>query len=537
MRSIALSPLAKAELLKEYSQSPHSKKQVLLEDWAQRIGCSKGGLRNAIYNNFSHKSRKVEFAPEKKAVLEIAASFVESAMCSRASTKVALSHVVKVLEASDRIPKGVIKSRELSLFMRTYRIGSAHKVTKRFRRNVPNALHHIDFSVSRVVRFAGSEMVQIRSDYTYENRPNDDRLRVWIGSVVDDASGLMFVKYYLSRGESTTLALKFLRDAWQPKSDYPFYGVPDAKYTDRAGWARTDEAVHLFDALGVENILASTPQAKGKVERKFRPIKEQFENLVIGRLARGSTLSLQKLNELALTFCKEQALKPHPRAETKLEYWRNYVPVLRFPDNFDELAYRKHEGMVRRGYITFEGKDYFAPAQTPDGTRVELLKLYGKLYIYMPGSRLSPARRLLLEEALLNSPVPVDFESERIRKSVSGKAKTLKPFSLSEAERILTNEIDPKIDWTPPPRTTSRRPQSPGIELLHENAQRDLLAKAVGPLGDLPDDIKTEFINPFCAQPHTRADVDIQAGRIMDALGNKPQIDIEELLRSTHESE
>ncbi len=538
MRPIALSPESFVKFTEEYRLASHCRKQTVLSEWAERANCSPGSLRNALYRGFIERPRQAEFTEEKRTLLIEAAAYVESIMSTSASTKIALSYLIETLEAAGRLPKGEIRSRELSLFMRTYRIGKKHRVTKRFRRSVPNGLHQIDFSVSDVLRFAGEDSVQIRSNYVYENRPNEDRLRVWIGLVVDDASGMIWARYYLSRGESTSLVIKFMRSAWESKPEYPFWGVPESIYVDQASWGKTEEISNLLEKIGVTKIPAppSSPWKKGKVEGGIRIIKQELEAVILNGMARGVQLSLDKVNGLLTDYCKTRSLKLHSAEKgTRLEYWRNFVPNLWFPSNYDELAFKKLYATVRRGYLTYQNKDYFAPELIKDGTKVELIKLDDRLYIYVPGTRYSPAKRLLLEEARENRPVPVYENSERMRRSVSERSKTVEPFTLDEVERVFDSKIPADMDWTPPPSTSGRKVEGPGLELMHENAQRDLLAEALGPLGDLPEQIRRELVDPFCSVPHSRIEIKRQTERILDALGEVSKVSIEEILRSNNE--
>jgi len=539
MRPISLSPQAFAKACEEYRSAGHGQKRGVLAKWAERAGCHPGSLRNAIRRGFITQPRSYNFTPEKKAILNIAATFMERRILSNQNKSIPVSVVIRSAEELGVIPPGAIKPRELSSYIRRHRLAPQHRVTGRFRRTEPNALHQIDFSVSRVLAYAGEGRVQIRSNFKipYENRPDDVRKRVWLGCLVDDASGVMFAQYFLSRGEDTSLAIEFMQEAWRRKEDYPFWGVPRATYGDQVSWGKTEEIKHLLEKLGTRQILTppGQPWKKGKVERSFRPVKEEFEVFKIGSLARGTMLSLIQVNEMLAKFCMKLNLRQHPSGkETRLDYWLNHVGDLWFPENFRELAYKHLKATVRRGYIQYDKKTYWAPPEIPDGERVELIELDGKLYIYRPGTKFRPAQRLLLQEAGLNLAPPVDAESVAIREQI--EQIHIPSASVSEVEGVLASYIPDSVDLTPPPPTRHTKVQGPGVELLHEDAQRALLADILStPLGNLPQELREELIDPFVASPHSRPEVKRQAEHILQALARPAQSKIEEKLRSGHE--
>lgn len=541
MRPISLSPQAFAKASEEYQSAGCGRKRGVLEKWAERAGCHPGSLRNAIQRGHIVKPNRYEFGEEKKELLTTMSTFLESRILSKQNRSLPISAAIRAAEDFTIIPRGAVKPRELCRFLRRYRLVPQHRVTGRFRRGEAGAMHQVDFSCSRALAYAGEGRVQVRSNFTipYENRLDDGKKKVWIGSVVDDASGVVYAQYFLSKGEDTALAITFLERAWQRKPDYPFWGVPhESVYTDRVGWGKTKEIQNLFGKLRIRLIVpprGEMPWTKGKVERKFRDIKEEFEQFLIGQLARGTMLSLVQANEMLAKFCMKLNLRPHPSGKgTRLDYWLNHVPDLWFPDNFRELAYKQHLATVRRGLIQYERKLYYAPPEIPDGERVEVIVLEGRLFIYLPKTKLAPARRLLLQEAGLNVAPPVDAEAEAIRER--SEQIHIPPASVSEVEGVLASYIPDSVDLTPPPPTRHTKVQGPGVELLHEDAQRRLLADVLQrALGSLPQELREELIDPFVASPHSKSEVKRQAELILQAIARPAQSEIEERLRSGNE--
>lgn len=508
MKPLSLAPETFTKLCEEYARARHGHKQAVVEFWATRLGCNPGSLRNIIRRGWLAKPKELQFPEAKREACAHVIAHVSRAEAAMPNTRIPVTQTIAMLEDTGRIPRGSVNPREVATFRRRFRIGADYRITRRFRRTNPNALHQFDFSVSRALRYAGPNLVQIRSDFVYENRPNDDRLRVWISSMIDSASGIIYAQYFLSRGEDTRLAVEAMRRAWMLKDEFPFWGVPHALYADRASWGKTQEVGNLLDKLGVARIPAQTSWAKGQVERSFKKIKEELEGCALGQMARGTVLSLDYVNSVLVNYCKTVAVSPHPDGGTRLEHWRK-VQDLWFPDNFTELAYRQIPGTVRHGKITHEGKDYYAPTFCMDGQKVELVKLDGRLYLFIPATAQISAKRILLEEARLNIAPPEDAFGSRMRELV-GSIKP-EPFSADEIETMFETRIPHGVDFTPPPATRRTKIAGPGIELLHEDAQRKLIADLLQrPLGALPEELK-QTLNIFCATPRTKEEVEREA--------------------------
>jgi len=103
-------------------------------------------------------------------------------------------------------------------------------------------------------------------------------------TVVDDATGrLLFSQLF--EAESTENVMRALRAVFEK------YGLPMALYSDRAGWAAhtpkaggaVDKSVRTqvgraLDTLGIEQILAYSPQARGRSERVHRTQQDRWCN-------------------------------------------------------------------------------------------------------------------------------------------------------------------------------------------------------------------------------------------------------------------
>ena len=127
--------------------------------------------------------------------------------------------------------------------------------------------------------------------------------------MVDDAtSRLMYAQLW--PGETTRAVMTAMRDVVQEQ------GIPEAFYTDRAGWAfetpkaggKVDKA-HLTQVgeslarLGVEHIPSYSPQARGRSERMNRTLQDRLVNEL--RVAGISTI------EAANDYLRERYLPTH----------------------------------------------------------------------------------------------------------------------------------------------------------------------------------------------------------------------------------
>jgi hypothetical protein len=114
--------------------------------------------------------------------------------------------------------------------------------------------------------------------------------------MVDDATGRTYARFY--PGETTEAAFDVL-GRWVQA-----YGVPRSVYVDRHGIYRSEEAWdgsrpptqfgRAMKALDVELILARSPQAKGRVERKHRV----FQDRLVKELRLREISDLDQANEL-----------------------------------------------------------------------------------------------------------------------------------------------------------------------------------------------------------------------------------------------
>jgi len=98
------------------------------------------------------------------------------------------------------------------------------------------------------------------SDHDWFSESGGPRRAVLIGGI-DDASGeVLYLEFFPA--EDTFSCLKVIREITEK------YGIAEAYYLDQAG--------HALSELGMKAILASTPQAKGRIERLWETMQDRL---------------------------------------------------------------------------------------------------------------------------------------------------------------------------------------------------------------------------------------------------------------------
>ncbi len=524
MRPVPLDHESLVRLRDEYRAAGHGTKQAVLSNWAERYDCDPGTLRNLIYSNGRKPRMALDELPKEKIdlAIKVAGTFSKMPVASRRKIP-SWKRIIRMAVETGKIPDGALKPREMSAIAKRYRLLPRYRVTRRFARTEPNSLHQLDFSRSLVLAPAGSgfagDVLQVLSKHQvpYLNKPGEG-IRVWIGLVKDDASGVVFARYYLARGEGSEQAITLMRDAWMRKGNYPFWGVPRNFYRDNASWGKTEKVNRLCDLLEIEDITtgeAGQAWKKGKVERAILDIKDELED-AIAMLGKGHQLSLADANAKLALHCMQINSRPHLQnpGKTRLEYWRENVRELWFPENYDDLAYKHHEVTSSRGRIRFKGIDYWTPPGVPDGKKIELVELRGIFYLYLPKDAFGPARRIALTEAVFNQAPPVYEAAEEFKKAAALYESEIEPLSSERLDEILLGRLPADVDFSPPPPTKRVRLEGAGTELLSGDVQREVLRDAIGkPLGEL-DVFALETIDKFCSIPHSRDEIVRFASRL-----------------------
>ena len=250
----------------------------------------------------------------------------------------------------------------------------AHKVRLAFAKAHANEMWQADTLYGPYVQVSGS--------------PVQTRLIAFL----DDASRVCcHAQFFLA--ENVDTLIESLRAAFYKR------GVPHALYVDNGSIYSSKEIVQICARVGC--LLQHTPvrdgAAKGKVERFFRTVRDQF-------LARSLDLSsLDNLNRQFTLWAEEQYnAQPHsvlgmsPLDRFALD--RKWVRFLPPNEANDELFFVEEERHVRAdNTFSFKSLRFEAPRHLPDRTihiRFQRSQPTARVVVYYKGERMGEARLL-----------------------------------------------------------------------------------------------------------------------------------------------
>ena len=205
-------------------------------------------------------------------------------------------------------------------------------------------------------------------------------------SAIDDATSKIVHAEFFD-GETTKNCLQFLKDLVLKN------GIPRAIYTDKAGWlaqGKRENFSHFIAAcekLGIKILFASSPEAKGRVERSFRTIQDRL----IPEMRINGIKSMKEANfYLKNTFIRE--------------YWnkKNVIPPVDPETAFIELsqdvdldeicAFEFDRKIAKDQTISWKGKKYpvsskFLPDLRGFNANIRVL-LNGDMRIFVMGRKI-----------------------------------------------------------------------------------------------------------------------------------------------------
>lgn len=227
-------------------------------------------------------------------------------------------------------------------------------------------------------------------------------------NMVDDARGISLA--FLCEQETTEAAMRLLW-AWIES-----YGIPQALYCDRKNAFVLDSEPSIEDQLagrqpespfqracrrlGIELILAHSPQAKGRVERNHGVYQDRF----VKELRLAGIHSIEQANRyLAETYLPAINAR---FAKAAAEPEDAHVPLVDGTDLRDVLCYEEQRVVSRDYVLQFERRLYQIPRRLrhrpqPGGRVVVRKWLDGSVHFYWKD------KPLLVEELILPQPKEV----------------------------------------------------------------------------------------------------------------------------------
>jgi transposase InsO family protein len=236
----------------------------------------------------------------------------------------------------------------------------------------------------------------------YVQRPGGGRMQAFLYAILDDASRLIpHAQFYAHQGLDAFLDC--LRQAVAAR------GLPTRLYVDNAKVFRSYQLARIAAAIGI--LITHTPpyqpEGRGKVERWFRSVREQF----LANLDAQRTLSLAELNQrlwlwIEQVYHRSQhsglGTTPLLRWQRDIEHVRQLSPATDLPRLF---FYRLNRLVRRDSTFLLRAQFYEAPPQFAGQTievRFDPLDL-SQVEIYFQGEAQTLARPV---DAVVNARLP-----------------------------------------------------------------------------------------------------------------------------------
>ena len=270
----------------------------------------------------------------------------------------------------------------------------------------------------------------------YVQRPGGGRIQAFLYAVLDDASRLIpHAEFYLHQGLDAFLDC--LRQAVAAR------GVPVRLYVDNAKVYRSTQLARIAASMGtlITHTPPYQPQGRGKVERYFRTVREQF----LANLDPQRALSLEELNQRLWVWIEQVYHRSqHSGVGTTplLRWQRDIEQVRQLPPSTDlrRLFFYRLNRLVRRD-STFMLRGYFfeaPPAFTGETIEVRFDPLdLSEVEIYVQGEACALARPV---DAVVNAQLP----SRKLAPAPAPKATGINFVELLEQKRQSADqEHDP----------------------------------------------------------------------------------------------
>jgi len=331
----------------EWSASGRGERTATLERWGEILGISSRQLRDLFRRHGLVEGRGAAIRegsrkyPDWTRWTEIVGAVKhspdpdEGTLATEQAARIALLNGMLPAEA------GGVPTRTWDRWMAQLDIHNRESQARRIRSSEPNSQWYGDASRSKnfkvLRRLDGGDFLlefQPRRTGPYANRPErEQRLRLWVYSVVDDASSLQLARYMIARGETAEDLLRALDWAMaRPADNLIMRGRPLNLRLDNGSAHRSLKANDAFMRCGI-GLPESTPynkRAGGRVERPFRTLWKSFEKTFWPEMrsrqndGRGKLqLKLSELNQALGNYMVEYQHRQHPSIAgmTRAQVW------------------------------------------------------------------------------------------------------------------------------------------------------------------------------------------------------------------------
>ncbi|MDP4235926.1 MAG: DDE-type integrase/transposase/recombinase [Bacteroidota bacterium] len=318
----------------------------------------------------------------------------------------------------------------------------------------------------------------------YPKGANAKKDRVWIGAGIDDCSRTAYARYFLAKGESSQLAQRLVLKIFSKKEETNKHtgeitplpllqGIPKRLYTDKGSAFRNIAFRSGVKKLGIQHILgdmesdtqgkkkdAPNKQARGKIERFIRSIKDDFEASLFLKYRAGTTFTLKEINTLFRDWLMKVNSDDHPEGNSLIK-WNIFSTAIEsavYPDDESALMFTTSIfcKVIRRQVRVASGIWCRVPDEINTGETIEILTLGGNYYTPLDG------KRVLLQ--------PI---SKKTEKPEEGKPKEIQTFPTDYLEGVrlrsaLNEEIEKRTRHVETIGTLSEKNASEIEEFLSE---------------------------------------------------------------------
>jgi hypothetical protein len=236
----------------------------------------------------------------------------------------------------------------------------------------------------------------------YVERPGGGKMQAFLCAVLDDASRLIpHAHFYPDQGLDSLLDC--LRHAMAAR------GIPVRLYVDNGKIYRSQQLARIGASIGI--LIVHTPpyqpEGRGKIERFFRTVREQF----LASIDRQQVRTLEDLNSRFQIWLDSAYHRVHHSSldTTPLQRWQRDIEQIRqLPPSTDfaRLFFYRLDRLVRRDSTILIHNRFFEVPPHLAGRRVEVrfdpLDL-NRMEIYFEGQPAGAARPV---DAVVNAQLP-----------------------------------------------------------------------------------------------------------------------------------
>ncbi len=393
-----------------FSASTAEERRKVIERGIKESGYSKGALYRVLRLQV-RKKRPNQDTLSRTTIIDTYAKEVwdHQQEHSKGIRKLKTAPVYRYLVSIGKIPEQIRYHHIAESIRRQQFKRKAIPLFHPFEREEPLSAIQVDFTRSayfETVLKGEKESVRI----SYSKGANGSESRVWIGIAVDDASRVMYGRYYITSGESAKLAQHFMLKTFSPKlskdgSPLPLLqGMPLQIYTDRGSAFRNTLTCNGLRRLGIIHALganekdsegkslpSSNKQARGKVERMVQVVKGDFETMLLLKYGIKTVFTLKELNQEFIRWLRTWNSTEHPTRDgmSKWQLFETALSGIKYPDEhasglFHTVTYKT----IQRGQVNVDtGIWCKAPYSLKHGDKIEIISLSGQYFTIIDQKR------------------------------------------------------------------------------------------------------------------------------------------------------